>query len=261
MTTTPRQDRSVAVVTGGSDGIGLGAAMALGRDGWQVVIASRRAETGREAERKLANEGISAEWIEADVGDPDSISALAAAAASRGRLGVWVNNAGVAMIKPSLDVTVEEWDSMHAVNVRGVFLGACAAARFMRDEGHGGVIVNVGSVAGQIGMPGRAAYCASKHAVEGITKVLAIEWGPSSIRVVGVDPGYIMTEMVRRGQERAGFALDDVTRRIPLGRLGEPSEIGDVVAQVCRPEASYLTGATVRVDGGFVAHGGFEDLP
>lgn len=251
---------SVAVVTGGSDGIGLGTATALSLDGWEVVIASRRPETGRQAEQTLTDRGVAATWVEADMADPEAIDRLSATAAARGDLRPWVNNAGMAMIKDALDVSIDEWDAIQAVNVRGVFLGACAAASAMRDHGRGGVVVNVGSVAGQIGMPGRAAYCASKHAVEGITKVLAIEWGPHGIRVVGVAPGYIMTDMVRRGQRNAGFDLGEITRRVPLGRLGEPSEIGGVVAQICRPEASYLTGETVRVDGGFVAHGGFEDL-
>lgn len=251
---------SVAVVTGGSDGIGYAAAYALGKEGWEVVIASRRPQAGRRAEQELRGRGIAATWTETDVAEPDDIERLADVASARGRLGVWVNNAGLAQIKPSMDVTPDDWDAVYAVNVRGAFVGACAAARAMREHGGGGVVVNIGSVAGHVGMPARAAYCASKHAVEGLTKVLAIDWGEHGVRVVGVDPGYIMTDMVRRGQKSAGFELEHITRRIPLRRLGEAAEIGDVVAMICRPEASYMTGSTIRVDGGFVAHGGFEDL-
>lgn len=251
---------SLAVVTGGSAGIGLAAARELGHRGWAVLICSRAEEAGRAAEAGLTAEGIDALWVKADVGEPDEIEHVADVAARHpARLAAWVNNAGRALVKDSLTVTVEEWDDVFRTNVRSVFFGAQAAARIMMSSG-GGVIVNVSSIQGHIGSPGRVAYTSSKHALEGMTKALAVEWGRRGVRVVAIAPGYVDTELVRNLQRAGRFNLEQIVGRISLGRIGTVEDVGEAIALLCSPELRYMNGSTLVLDGGYIAHGSFESL-
>ncbi|HSB85386.1 MAG TPA: SDR family oxidoreductase [Ilumatobacteraceae bacterium] len=251
---------SLAVITGGSAGIGLAAARALGTRGWDVLICSRSEEAGRAAESGLRAEGIDATWVHADVTDPDQIEHVADVAARHpARLAAWVNNAGRALVKDSLTITVDEWDDVFRTNVRSVFLGAQAAARIMIGNG-GGVIVNVSSIQGLIGSPGRIAYTSSKHALEGLTKGLAVEWGRRGVRVVGIAPGYVDTELVRNLQRAGKFGLEQIVGRVPLGRIGTVEDVGGAIALLCSAELRYMNGTTLVLDGGYIAHGSFESL-
>ena len=250
----------LAVVTGGSAGIGLATAKALGRRGWRVLICSRSEAAGRAAEASLTSEGIEAQWLMADVADVEQLQNVAEVAAGHpSRLAAWVNNAGRPLVKDSLTISVEEWDDVFRTNVRSVFFGAQAAARVMTSNG-GGVIVNVSSIHGQIGSPGRVAYTSSKHAVEGLTKALAVEWGRAGVRVVGIAPGYIDTELLRTAQRTGNFSMEQVAQRVPLGRIGTVDDVGNAIALLCSPELRYMNGATLVLDGGFIAHGSFEIL-
>jgi NAD(P)-dependent dehydrogenase (short-subunit alcohol dehydrogenase family) len=124
----------------------------------------------------------------------------------------------------------------------------------------GGVIVNVSSIHGQIGSPGRVAYTSSKHALEGLTKALAVEWGRRGVRVVSVAPGYVDTELLRTAQRMGNFSMNEVQRRVPVGRIGTVDDVGNAIALLCSDELRYVNGATLVLDGGFVAHGSFETL-
>ena len=250
----------LAVVTGGSAGIGLATAQALGRRGWHLLICSRGDAGGRAAEAALIAEGIDARWLGLDVTDVGQLDHVADEAARHpARLAAWVNNAGRPLAKDSLTISVEEWDDVFRTNVRSTFFGAQAAARIMLSNG-GGVIVNVGSVHGQIGSPGRVAYTSSKHAIEGITKALAVEWGRRGVRVVGIAPGYIDTELLRTAQRTGNFSMEQVAQRTPMGRTGTVDEVGTAIALLCSNELAYMNGATLVFDGGFAAHGSFETL-
>ena len=250
----------LAVVTGGSAGIGLATATALGRRGWHVLICSRGEAAGRAAEAGLTSEGIEAQWLPLDVAEVEQLEHVADVAARHpARLAAWVNNAGRPLVKDSLNISVEEWDDVYRTNVRSVFFGAQAAARVMMKNG-GGVIVNVSSIHGQIGSPGRVAYTSSKHAVEGLTKALAVEWGRAGVRVVAIAPGYIETELLRTAQRTGNFSMEQVAQRVPLGRIGTIDDAGGAIALLCSDELRYMNGATLVLDGGFVAHGSFEVL-
>ena len=251
---------SLAVITGGSNGIGLATAQALGRRGWQVLICSRTESPGRRAEATLVDEGIAARWLCADVCDVGQIEAIADAASGEAApLRAWINNAGRPLVKDSMTISVEEWDDVFRTNVRSAFFGAQAAARVMMEKS-GGVIVNVSSIHGHIGSPGRVAYTSSKHALEGMTKALAVEWARRGVRVISIAPGYIETDLLRVAATSGGFNLDQVAQRVPMGRIGEVAEVGNAIAALCSPEMQYVNGASLVLDGGFSAHGSFEVL-
>ena len=257
---TTSESPLLAVVTGGSAGIGLATAQALGRRGWNVLICSRAEAAGHAAQASLIAEGIDARWLCLDVTDVDQLNEVADEAARHpARLAAWVNNAGRPLVKDSLTITVDEWDDVFRTNVRSAFFGAQAAARIMLKEG-GGVIVNVSSIHGHIGSPGRVAYTSSKHAVEGLTKALAVEWGRRGVRVVGIAPGYIETELLRTASRTGNFSMEQVAQRTPLGRTGTVDEVGHAIALLCSDELAYMNGSTLFLDGGFAAHGSFETL-
>lgn len=231
-----------ALVTGGARGLGLAIGRALRGAGHDVTLADRD-ETALEA----AGGG---EIV--DVADPASVAALF------GRLGehgpdIVVNNAGISVVRPALDVPLDEWDRILRVNLTGTFLCAQAAARGMRDRGQGGRIVNLASTSGQRGGTGRAAYGASKAGVEALTKVLAVEWAAYGITVNAVAPGPIDTDLVRATHSAATRAAYEAAT--PARRYGTPDEIAAAAVFLASDAASYVTGHVLNVDGGFAAAG------
>jgi NAD(P)-dependent dehydrogenase (short-subunit alcohol dehydrogenase family) len=206
----------------------------LEEDGLSVVSHSRE-----EAE-ELAGKQV----VLGDLSDPDVPERLVREALERaGRLDVLVNNAGVTVSKPALELTAEDFDKIFAVDVRAAFLLAVASAKEMRTRG-GGVIVNVTSVHEHVPRPGFALYAPAKAALGMITRSLALELGPDQIRVVSVAPGAIATE---RNTE-----ADDLSREIPLGRAGEPEEVAALVSYLVSDEARYVSGASFLIDGALV---------
>jgi len=250
-------DGRVAVVTGAGRGLGAAIAEELAARGAAVVVADRSEEHAQASAARLRSAGGRATPLVADVSDPGQVTALFdATLREHGRLDVLVNNAGVGAVAPSEELAQEVWSRTLAVNLTGTFLCAQAAARHMLPAGRG-VIVNIGSVFAVTGMPMRAAYAASKHAVVGLTKVLATEWADRGVRVVAVDPAYVRTALDEADQRAGGYTADDIARRTPMSRYAEPAEVARVVAFLASDAASFITGSEIAVDGGWLASGGW----
>jgi 3-oxoacyl-[acyl-carrier protein] reductase len=245
-------DRRVAVVTGAGRGLGAAIAEELAARGAAVVVADVDRELAHATAARLG-----ATSAVADVTDPTAVTALFdELARERGRIDVLVNNAGVGAVAPSEELSHEVWSRTLAINLAGTFLCAQAAARHMLPAGRG-VIVNIASLFGAVGMPRRAAYAASKHAVVGLTKALATEWARRGIRVVAVEPAYVRTALDDADQVAGGYTAADIERRTPMARYAEPAEIARVVAFLASDDASFVTGSAVAVDGGWLAYGGW----
>ena len=243
----------VALITGGNSGIGLSTALAFARQGAAVVIAARREEEGRAAVSRIADEGGEAIFVATDVANGRDCENLVERTLKRfGRLDFAFNNAGVSgRAIPAADFSEAVWDRTIAVNLSGVFLSMKFQIPAMLKNG-GGVIVNNSSVAGLNGaaVPG-CAYIASKHGVVGLTKAAAVEYADQGIRINVVCPAVIRTPMAE-----AAFA-DPVFRKMTyeqhaIGRVGEPEEVASVVTFLCSDDASFLTGISVPIDGGFM---------
>jgi 3-oxoacyl-[acyl-carrier protein] reductase len=245
----------VAIVTGSSSGIGRAVAAELLARGMSVVVTSRSQER---ADATAAELGGDAFGVGAELTDPAAPAALVDRTLARfGRLDVLVNNAGAGQVAASETLAVEDWQRIIDLDLTAPFLCAQAAARPMLAAGRG-VIVNISSLAGHIGLPRRAAYTAAKHGLEGLTKTLAVEWARRGVRVVSVAPAYVATELLAGTSKAGGFTLDDVAGRTPMRRLAEPEEVARTVAFLASDDASFVTGSSVRVDGGWLADGGWE---
>lgn len=272
MTLAPRGDLTgkVAIVTGGSQGIGLAIAQKLAAEGARVVIASRRAGPAQQAVDGILAEGHEAMAIATDVRSSADVAALVDAAVTRfGALDIVVNNAGVSTRRAAPEEFPEvELDAILDTNLKGAFLLSVAAARTMIPRRQG-VIVNIASIAGVAPVGLEAMYCASKAGMIGMTQALARDWGEHGIRVHAVAPGYVESAMNRPIREIAtrlqesgaspasageAFARDlvqGITARTPLGRFGLPEEVAEVVAFLASDRARYMTGAVTMVDGGW----------
>jgi NAD(P)-dependent dehydrogenase (short-subunit alcohol dehydrogenase family) len=247
----------VAVVTGSSSGLGEAIAHELAAAGAAVVVSSRELSRARGVATAIAQAGGTALPVAGDVTRVETVEELAARARDElGGLDVWVNNAGIGMVRPSLELTLEDWQRTLDLDLTATFAGCQVAGRHMVAAGSG-VIVNVSSVAGHTALPQRAAYCAAKHGVVGLTKVLAAEWAPHGVRVVSVDPAFVMTPLVRQTMADGRFAEEDILARTPLGRLGQAPEVARAVRFLASDAASYVTGAQLMVDGGWTANGGW----
>jgi NAD(P)-dependent dehydrogenase (short-subunit alcohol dehydrogenase family) len=248
-------DGAVAVVTGGARGIGRATALALADAGAVTVVADLDAEASAEAVAEIGALGGRAWAHAADVTREDSVDALFAEAAEReGRVDILVNNAGIAIRRPAVDLSLDDWDKVVAVNMTGMFLCARSAARHMIARGAGGVVVNVASIMGLSGggLYPNISYQTSKGAVVNMTRALAIEWAPHGIRVNAVAPTYVRTRLIAPLLESA-----ELTARIlamtPLGRLAEPEDVAAAIAFLASPAAGMITGCVLPVDGGFLA--------
>lgn len=239
----------LAVVTGAGRGIGRGCALALAEAGADVVaIARTRADVESVAE-EVERRGRSARAVVCDVTNGRRLGRVMR---SLDRVDVLVNAAGTNIPEPFLEVGEPALDLLIDVNLKGTFLAAQAAAQRMVALGDGGAIVNLSSQMGHVGAPNRSVYCATKHAVEGLTKALAVELAPHGIRVNAVAPTFVETPMTVPFLADPAFR-EDVERRIPLGRLGSVSDVTGAVLFLASPAAAMITGASLLVDGGWTA--------
>lgn len=244
----------VAVVTGGSRGLGLEIAEGLGEAGARVVVAARREQWLGPATEHLRRLGIEVAAVTCDVADPHQARELVSAAVARfGRLDVLVNNAGVSWAAPLEEMPVERWRQVLDTNLTGAFLVTQAAVPVMKAAGWGR-IVNVASVAGLVGLPGEVldavGYAASKGGLVALTRDLAVKLAPFGITVNAVAPGFFPTRMSEKLLERVG---ERVVTRVPMGRLGQPGDLKGVVVFLASEAARYVTGQVLAVDGGSTA--------
>jgi NAD(P)-dependent dehydrogenase (short-subunit alcohol dehydrogenase family) len=246
-----RQAGKVAIVTGAARGIGRACAERFLAEGAKVVLGDVDAQ---ELEKCAAEIGspASVAAVVTDVSRKEQVDALVAAAVTRfGRVDIMVNNAGIAPVQDFLDISEADYDRVLAVNLKGAFMGTQAAARQMIAQGQGGVIINMSSINSGLANPRVATYAISKGGMNQVTGTAAVAFAPYGIRVVGVGPGTIATEMVMDGtfidSEEMRRAI---LSRTPLGRLGTAAEIASVVAFLASDDASYITGETIYPDGG-----------
>ncbi|WP_217578738.1 SDR family NAD(P)-dependent oxidoreductase [Mesorhizobium sp. GbtcB19] len=246
-----RQAGKVAVVTGAARGIGRACAERFLAEGASVVIGDiDAAELNKCAAEIGTPDKVLA--VVTDVSKKDQVEALVAAAVARfGRVDIMVNNAGIAPVQDFLDISEADYDRVLGVNLKGAFMGTQAAARQMIAQGQGGVIINMSSINSGLANPRVATYAISKGGMNQVTGTAAVAFAPYGIRVVGVGPGTIATEMVMDGNFIDSEEMRRaILSRTPLGRLGTAAEIASVVAFLASDDASYITGETIYPDGG-----------
>jgi A-factor type gamma-butyrolactone 1'-reductase (1S-forming) len=244
----------VALVTGGSSGLGEATALKFAAEGASVVIAARRAEQSTRVVERILAAGGEAHFVQTDISRGDDVERLMAATVDRfGRLDCAVNNAGVSgpRFTPIAEVSEEQWDQVMNVNLRGVWLCMKHEIPAML-RGGGGAIVNIASIYGlKPADMGHAAYAASKHAVVGLTTSAACDYGQMSIRVNAVAPGFTHSEMVDMNRPRAAEGYNKlIARHSGMKRLGNAEEAANAIVWLCSGEASYVNGAVLTVDGG-----------
>jgi glucose 1-dehydrogenase len=250
-----RLDGKVALVTGASSGIGKGVAIALAQSGADVVV-NYRSDSGREAAeatgKAIEEAGRRAVLIKADMSDPEQIAALFDQAdAAFGRLDILVNNAGIGGEGTGIDQTLDDWQRVIAVNLTAPYICTQHAVRLMRRGGAGGRILNITSVHEEAPGGGAIAYTASKAGLRNLTRASALQLAPEGIYVVSVAPGMILTNMNAEASEDEE-TLRAAEAQIPARRAGQPADIGNVVTFLASDEASYITGSTIFVDGGWM---------
>ena len=245
----------VALVTGGNQGIGRSIAITFAKAGANVVIAARGEEAGEETLRLIKDEdGGDAIFVRTDVSRSDDVDALMDTVVEQfDGLDYAVNNAAIEGQKPFTDWSEDEWDATIDINLKGAWLCMRREIPLMLGRG-GGAIVNIASVAGIIGFPMHAPYVAAKHGMLGLTKTASLEYASQGIRVNTVCPGTINTPMLAQGfatnPANAQMAVD----MTPMGRIGEPEELAAAAVWLCSDQASYITGVTLSVDGGWSQH-------
>jgi NAD(P)-dependent dehydrogenase (short-subunit alcohol dehydrogenase family) len=247
-----RLDGQHALVTGAGRGIGRSCVHALVDAGATVTAVARSEGQLETVVAEVGARGGQAHAFAADVRDPDQVDRAVRAASEHGDLSICVNSAGLNRTGPTHEYDVADFDLVLETNLRGTFLVCRSVGAVLLARGRGGRIVNVSSQMGSVGYPGRAAYCASKHAVNGLTKALAVEWAPHGVTVNAVAPTFIQTPMTESMLADETFRAD-VLRRIPLGRIGQVDEVAAAVVFLASPAASLITGEVLAVDGGWVA--------
>ena len=238
----------VAIVTGSGQGIGLGIALVLAKEGCHVVVSDLNPETAKKASVEIQKLGVKSISVACDVSKKTEVEHLIDSTIKEfGHIDILVNNAGIYPYKPFLEMTENDWDKVLDVNLKSVFLCSQSAAKIMKS---GSKIVNISSIASIVGFPNLTHYCASKGGINGFTRALALELAPKKINVNVVAPGAI---------ETPGASMNEETKKatlplIPAGRIGTPIDIGRAVAFLASDYADYITGQVLPVDGGWTIH-------
>ena len=244
-------ERKTAIITGGGSGFGREAALKLAEKGTNLSIVDLSEENGEETVRLCNEKGADGIFIKADVSKVEDVKRYVKETVGRfGKIDLFFNNAGISGSGVrTLECSVEEFQSIVDVNLNGVFYGLKFVMNEMLETG-GGVIVNTASLGGLVGMPTLGAYSATKHAVIGLTKTIAGEYGRDNIRINAIAPGTNETPMVKAFPKEA---INEMAEAVPMGRLGQPHEVGDVVAFLLSDKSSYIHGAVISIDGGAAA--------
>ncbi|GAA4940126.1 NAD(P)-dependent dehydrogenase (short-subunit alcohol dehydrogenase family) [Nonomuraea thailandensis] len=246
-----RVDGRIALVTGAARGLGRAISLALADAGADVALGLRDAAADGGLSEEIERLGRAALPLQMDMTVPGQISAAVQRTLDRfGRIDILVNNAGIAPGNPAEDVTEEDFDRTLQVNLKGTFLASQAAGRAMIGQGHGR-IVNVGSQAGEVALPGESVYCMTKAAIAHLTRCLAVEWGPHGITVNNVAPTFIRTPGTEPALSDPAFEADVIERIAALHRIGEPMDVAGAVLFLASPAAALVTGHTLVIDGGW----------
>jgi NAD(P)-dependent dehydrogenase (short-subunit alcohol dehydrogenase family) len=243
----------VAIVTGSTRGIGRAIAEGMAGAGAAVIVNGRTAEAVKAAASEIAAAGGKCHAVPADVSNAADVERLIKTTVSTfGRFDILVNNAGISpYFKAAETVTEAEFDDIMRVNLKGVFLCCQAAGRIMIPQ-KSGRIINISSIAGQVALPKLLAYTTAKGAINQLTRVLAVEWARYGIRVNAIAPAYVKTDLTKGLRDNPKLR-DDLIRRVPLGRLGEASEVAGAAIYLASDAASYATGHVLNIDGGWLA--------
>ena len=243
----------VAVVTGGNGGIGLGIAMGLAGAGANIVVAARSVEKTAQALEDIRALGVEAHSVNVDVTQESAIQRMVTDTIDHmGRLDILVNNSGIAVRAQPQDLTAAQWDSVLDVNLRAAFLTSKEAYSQMVSAG-GGKVINVGSMYSLFGSDWGAPYAASKAGLVQLTKSLAVAWAKDNIQVNAILPSWFVTDLTRGIAEADPARYDNINRRIPTGRWGDPSELAGAAVFLASQASNYVTGAVLAVDGGYSA--------
>ena len=245
----------VALVTGGNGGIGLGMAQGLADAGAAILVAGRNDEKNAAAVATLVESGSDAAAATADVTDETAVAAMVEAALSRwGRLNILVNNAGINIRKEPQELSLDEWRSVLDTNLTSAFLCSQAVYPYMAANG-GGKIINIGSMMSIFGAAFAPAYASSKGGIVQLTKATATAWAKHNIQVNAVLPGWIDTDLTRRGRREVEGLHERVLARTPAGRWGQPADMAGIAVFLSGPASDFVTGAAIPVDGGFSVQG------
>jgi glucose 1-dehydrogenase len=249
----------VAIVAGGTKGIGLGIALEFAREGARVVIGGRNEETGQDGVKEIEQAGGEALFVKCDVAEMADLDTIVEAAVERfGRLDIYVANAGINDSSKThfLEITPEQYDRIMDVNLKGMFFGGQIAAQQMIRQGQGGVIINMSSVMAQLALDAQVVYTVSKGGIQQLTKVQAVALAPHHIKVNAMAPGPIETELMRRvGSDKE--LMDTILSRTPQGRIGTPRECGRLAVFLASEDSDFIFGQSIYIDGGR----GFQAFP